>query len=98
MQKISSIETSSIKALQAVNEQRTEAPKSGGGDFLSGFSVQWQRTMAQRDALVAEIPARVRPLIEAQMAVSRLELQTQVMTKAAEGISSTLRRMQQMGG
>ena len=72
-----------------------------GSDFesyLADFSLQWVRSSQQRDHLVANSPALVRPLLEAQRTVTRMDLQIQLLSRFADAVGSGARRVQQLGG
>ena len=65
--------------------------------YLEKFEMRWRNSRNTRDRLVSNAPSGVRPLIEAQIAVGRMELQIHLISKAGEAAGSTLRKIQQMG-
>ncbi len=67
-------------------------------NVLAQYARTWQQADRKTNALLGSVPANIRPLIDAQMTLSRLDLQTQLLTKVADAVGNTIRRTQQMAG
>lgn len=75
------------------------APKEGVvKESVNTFLVDWQAMQGRNEKLLHELPPSFKPLFEAQLLVNRVSLESQLITKGAESFSSTLKRLQQMGG
>ena len=64
---------------------------------LVGYLQDWQSAAEAIQDKVSALPREVRDLVELQRSVHTLQLQTHLAAKAGETVSSTLRRVQQMG-
>src|SRR5262249_42870285 len=65
---------------------------------LLAYLARWREGPARSAAAGAELPSSVRPLVELQVGAQELLLQTSTLTKIADGIGGTVRRVQQLGG
>ena len=66
--------------------------------FFRTYAAAWQRAQDRASGLLSTLPQSVRPLVETQLLVSKLDLQTQILTRVGDVAASTIRRTQQMGG
>ena len=80
---------------------------SGGPDVLrerspialaERFDKAWHVAQVETHRKIRRLSPEMRPLLELQSEIQRLGLQTNLAAQAAEAVSSTLRRLQQMGG
>ena len=78
-------------------------PSSGGGlspglmDSIEGLNEHWLNLEQSAQQLSQSVPAPMRSLYDAQLAMSSLALESQLVSKAGEALSGTLRRLQQTG-
>lgn len=82
-----------------LNEARTKTVSSGETvkAAVDQFINSWGRAEEQSSKLIQTLPPDVRPLFAAQQLVQRLSLQTQFVTKIADTVTGTVRRVQQLG-
>jgi len=64
---------------------------------LTEFSANWHRSQHLLNRKISQLPADQRELIQLQTEMSKLQLQTQLITVVGETVSSTVKRVQQMG-
>lgn len=64
---------------------------------LDRYSMGFQKVSALERRLLVHAKGTLKPLIEAQVISSRLNLQTQILTRAADTFAATLKRLQQLG-
>ena len=64
---------------------------------LDRYSMGFQKVSALEQRLLVHAKGTLKPLIEAQVISSRLNLQTQILTRAADACAATLKRLQQLG-
>ena len=62
------------------------------------FSKSWSDAYKEGVARIQKLAPHSRELLSLQLRVNNLNLQSQMITKAAEGVTGTLRRLQQLGG
>lgn len=65
--------------------------------ILDNLESSWANVESRSDRLVRTLPLNVKPLVETQLVINELSLQTQMITRAGEAVASTLRRIQQFG-
>lgn len=58
---------------------------------------QWQNVQQKSVGFVNALPKSVQPLVQTQLMMNDLSLKSQMITKAGESVSSTIKRIQQMG-
>ncbi len=61
------------------------------------FTRDWNTFERSSDRLLTKVSSEYRPYLEIQLLVNRLSIETQLVTKAGETASATLRSLQQMG-
>ena len=64
---------------------------------LEGFTENWSRSERKFEQLVQTVPPSVRGVVELQVLVNRLHLQSEILARSADGVASTVKRLQQMG-
>lgn len=67
-------------------------------EVLSQFDADWKKSDASVSQAIGGMSKEVRKLFEVQRLVSKLTLQTDLLTKAGESVSQTLKKIQQMNG
>ena len=67
-------------------------------DALTGLASGWDIAEAESQGLSNKLPTSIEPLIRSQLAMNKLALSTQVLSKGADAISSSMRQLQQIGG
>lgn len=67
------------------------------GMQLSQFVKEFDAVQRHGERLAVQVPSSVRPMMQLQLLVNRLSLETQLLTRAGDAISSTVRQVQQMG-
>lgn len=67
-------------------------------DSISQLIATWDRTNLKTDKLIGQLPPKTRALFELQRSINNLNLQANLITKAADGVGATLKRLQGMGG
>ena len=102
----------SFRDLLAEMNQQSTSPKAGvesvakieQGAFseklsraLSVFLDRWSSTEVRAEKVFKTLPTDARSYLGLQLEVNRLHLQSELLTKGAENLGSTLRRMQQLG-
>lgn len=98
-----------LSRLKVANEEvqvgnPTAGPRNSTGDLKQGVTWleevadSWERSERRIERLIEDLPVEGRGLIEAQVAVNELQLKTELLTRAADGVSSGIKRVQQMGG
>lgn len=94
-----------------INEQHTSAAAKGSlgvsgpepsrsaalDRAWNDFQRDWLSSTKQMRGLVSGVPAKSRRLVELQLLSQQLHLRSLVAAKAGESVSSSLRRVQQMG-
>lgn len=73
-------------------------PESTPAALAERFDKAWHVAQLETHRRIRRLSPEMRPLLELQSEVQRLGLQTNLAAQAAEAVSSTLRRLQQMGG
>lgn len=66
-------------------------------DALEGVNSRYQAAEKKLDALSQKLPGELRPYFECQRLITGVALETQLLSKAADGASSTIRQLQQLG-
>lgn len=64
---------------------------------LEGFVRNWKETSGSLETLSHRVPESFNALFELQKGMHRVQLQSSMVVKGGEALSSTLRRVQQMG-
>ncbi len=67
---------------------------SSGLERLDG---SWKASFQQSKKLISSLPAEYKPLFEAQVSVSRMHFQTEMITKIGDSVQGTMKRLQQQG-
>ncbi len=70
---------------------------SSVGQAAVGFVNRWEQTQKGTEKKINSLPKEARELFDLQLEVSRLGIQAQLVTKAGETLTSTVKRLQQMG-
>lgn len=65
--------------------------------MLEQFVKNWEQAEQKSLAQLKTVAPQYKEFIQLQLTVNQLHLQTELMTKGAEAIGSTLRRLQQVG-
>jgi hypothetical protein len=66
-------------------------------DALEGVNFRYQAAEKKLDALSQKLPGELMPYFECQRLLTGVALETQLLSKAADGASSTMRQLQQLG-
>lgn len=71
--------------------------KSRGAGMLEQLSKSWQQTDSRVAKELRKAPAEIRGLIGLQLSVNTLNLQTELLSRAGESLSNTIKRTHQLG-
>lgn len=61
------------------------------------FSLRWEALSAQTNSAVSALPQNSRQLLVLQIAIDRLHLQSELITRTADAAANAVRRVHQMG-
>jgi hypothetical protein len=64
---------------------------------IEGFVSDWDKAQRAVQKQIQALPADSRALVETQQLIHRLHLESELITRAADAASSTVRRLQQIG-
>ena len=64
---------------------------------IQNIENQWQSIQNKSVNMINALPKNVQPLVQTQLLVNDLSLKSQMITKVGESVSSTVKRLQQMG-
>ena len=64
---------------------------------IQNIENQWQSIQNKSVGMINALPKNVQPLVQTQLLVNDLSLKSQMITKVGESVSSTVKRLQQMG-
>lgn len=64
---------------------------------IQNIENQWQSIQNKSVGMINALPKNVQPLVQTQLLVNDLSMKSQMITKVGESVSSTVKRLQQMG-
>lgn len=64
---------------------------------LETFTNNWRSSERKLDQLVKTVPSSVRGVVELQVLVNRVHLQSELIARSADGVANSVKRMHQMG-
>jgi hypothetical protein len=83
------------------DSRNTRAGDNRGGTqsvgFLDRFQSDWNKAQIQRQGFIESLPSSYSAYLKSQMLVSDLALKSNLMSKIGEGVSSSIRRVQNFG-
>ncbi len=82
---------------QAAPRSTAASPEKSFGEILNNFAASWEKAQRESEAKIKKMPSDYRPLLELQMTVHRLNLSSELVSRAGEAASSTVKKLQQMG-
>lgn len=91
-------ETFSNVLLAKGQSQITPAPQGSTLRSLEAYLQSWENSQRRTNKAMELLPAQSRELLQLQVEVQRLGLETHVLTALGECVSSTMKRVQQSGG
>lgn len=71
---------------------------SGFDRVLNSYQEQWNKVQAQAEVRLSELSPQSAELISVQRELSGVSYQTEVISRAADGLASAIRRIQQTQG
>ena len=74
----------------------TELPKALEKS-LDSFSNRWTRSNELLTKSLSNIPAEYRSILDAQVLLQKVHLESELLTRGVDAFASTFRRLQQMG-
>ena len=64
---------------------------------LDSFSNRWTRSNELLTRSLSSIPAEYRSMLDAQVLLQKVHLESELLTRGVDAFASTIRRLQQMG-
>ena len=95
--KPSNIHNTATPDSQAAPRSTAASPEKSFGEILNNFAASWEKAQRESEAKIKKLPSDYRPLLELQMTVHRLNLSSELVSRAGEAASSTVKKLQQMG-
>jgi hypothetical protein len=64
---------------------------------LERLDGSWKASFQKSEKIVSALPKEYKPLFEAQVSVSRMHFQTEMITKIGDSVQGTMKKLQQQG-
>ena len=90
--------TTALKTTADASRKQGSAAAPAFAEVLNGLARRWEQQQNISRTLAKKLPRDARLLIDAQLAVNRLQFSATIVAKAGDGAAAMLRRLQQMGG
>lgn len=89
--------TRAINSREVDSQFDSSINKTGLTNIIKDFSSEWQEVYQQNQFKLSKLSGEHRELVELQMRANKLNLVTNLATKAADTVSSTLKKVNQLG-
>ena len=98
-----------VPQVRELGEKQALSTSPGNASETLGFSYvmvqalekmaeRWGRIDTKTKKLIQRIPEQQRPLMELQLLAHQLQIETEVISRTAETVNSTVRRVHQLAG